>query len=140
MTSGTIYGLFNTPVSGTTPLTTTFTVTVPAGETAGLPAGTYSRSSIQFAFDEQGNGGACEGHFTPSTSEWDTLTLNYTAKFVIPTYCLLTAISDIDFGNLTVGPLAANVVRTTGPPRTGSTDAAVTRGNGRPRPDTGCAA
>lgn len=114
MTSGTIYGLFNTPVSGTTPLTTTFTVTVPAGQTAGLPAGTYSRSSIQFAFDEQGNGGACEGHFTPSTAEWDTLTLNYTASFIIPPYCLLTAISDIDFGNLTVGPLAANVDATGG--------------------------
>lgn len=114
MTSGTIYGLFNTPVSGTTPLTTTFTLTVPAGQTSGLPSGTYTRSGIQFAFDEQGNAGTCEGHFTPSQSEWDTLTLTYTANFVIPPYCLLTATSDVDFGNLTVGPLAAPVDATGG--------------------------
>jgi spore coat protein U-like protein len=114
MTSNTIYGLFNTPVSGTTPLTTTLTLTVPAGQTAGKPAGTYSRSSIQFAFDEQGNGAPCEGHFTPSTAEWDTLTFNYTARFVIPTYCLLTSTSNVDFGNLTVGPLGAPVDATGG--------------------------
>lgn len=111
MANGVIYGLYNTPVTAPTPLTTTFTVTVPAGQATTKPPGTYAStgSNIKFSFDEQGNGGSCEGHFTPSASEWDTATINYTANFNIPTYCLLTATSDVDFGNLTVGALAAPV-------------------------------
>jgi spore coat protein U-like protein len=117
MTSGQVYGLYDTPVSGGTSLSTTLTVTVPAGQATGMPTGTYSDTNIQFAFDEQGNAGACEGNFVPSTSNWDAIgPTPFTAKFVIPSVCtLVTQAPTINFGNLPGGTaIPAGGVSSTG--------------------------
>jgi spore coat protein U-like protein len=106
MTSGHIYGLYTTPVSGTTPLQTAFNVTVAARQTRNKPAGIYSDNNIRFEMDEQGNAGACEGDF----SSWDAGAVTYTANFVIPGTCQLISTTTIDFGNLSqTGSLATAV-------------------------------
>ncbi|WP_216844744.1 spore coat protein U domain-containing protein [Rhodanobacter sp. L36] len=116
MVSNTVYGLYTTPVSGTTPLATTFTVTVPAGQATGKAVGTYSDTAVQFAFDEQGNGGACEGNFVSSSDNWDAINpVAYTVNYVVPSVCTLVSTSKVDFGNLASGATIATAgVATTG--------------------------
>lgn len=122
MKSGHLYGknnnsnvLTNPVGSGTSPLAPTLTVTVPAGQATGQPAGIYTDSNIQFEFDEQGNSGACEGNFTPSSANWDAIApVTYTANFIITGTCQLITTSKVDFGNLNQGVLAAAVNGTGG--------------------------
>lgn len=110
MTSGNLYGSTNgsnsnvltNPVGGTrASLAPTITVTVPAGQATGMPVGTYSDNAIQFMFDEQGNSGACEGNFVPSSSNWDAIgPVTYTANFVVPSVCTQVSTSTVNFGNI----------------------------------------
>ena len=126
MTSAHLYGSTNgsnsnvltNPVGGTTKsLKPTLTVTVPAGQATGLPVGTYSDNAIQFMFDEQGNGGACEGNFVSSSSNWDAINpVAYTANFVVPSVCTLVSTTTVNFGNIA----ASTTVPTGGIPATGA--------------------
>jgi len=126
MTSSHVYGsasgsnsnVLTNPVGGTTKsLAATLTVTVPAGQATGLPVGTYSDNAIQFMFDEQGNGGACEANFAPSTSNWDAIgPVTYTANFVVPSVCTQVSTTTVNFGNIA----AATTVPTGGTPATGA--------------------
>jgi spore coat protein U-like protein len=110
MTSGHLYGstsgsnsnVLTNPVGGTAKsLAPTITVTVPAGQATGMPVGTYSDNTVQFMFDEQGNSGACEGNFAPSTSNWDAIgPVAYTANFVVPSVCTQISTTTVDFGNI----------------------------------------
>lgn len=110
MTSGHLYGstsgsnsnVLTNPVGGTTKsLAPTITVTVPAGQATGMPVGTYSDNTVQFMFDEQGNSGACEGNFAPSTSNWDAIgPVTYTANFVVPSVCTQVSTTTVNFGNV----------------------------------------
>lgn len=114
MTSGTVYGLYNNPVGGSSSLKTTVNVNIATGQAAALAVGTYTDNNIQFAFDQQGNGAPCEGNFVPSDANWDSYPAVYSANFVVPSSCaLITQNETVDFGNLTtVGPLGTAVNKT----------------------------
>lgn len=126
MTSAHLYGSTNggnsnvltDPVGGTTnSLKPTITVTVPAGQATGMPVGTYSDNTIQFMFDEQGNGGACEGNFVSSPANWDAINpVTYTANFVVPSVCTQVSTTTVDFGNIA----ASTTVPAGGTPATGA--------------------
>ncbi|OOG53717.1 spore coat U domain-containing protein [Rhodanobacter sp. C03] len=117
MTSGTVYGLYTNPVGGTAnPLAVTLTVTVPAGQATTMAPGTYIDNNILFEFDEQGNGGACEHNFVPSTSNWDAATVTYSVNYVIPSVCTLVSTSTVNFGNIS----GSTVVAAGGVPATGA--------------------
>ncbi len=100
-TNGSNNNVLTNPATGTNSLAPTLTVTVPAGQAVGKPVGTYSTNNLQFMFDEQGNYGACEGNFNPSSANWDAIgPVTYTANFVVPPVCTLVSTTTVDFGNI----------------------------------------
>ncbi len=108
-TSGTWYRnpLYSTPDPNITKLE--FNVAANAASTA-TTAGTYTASST-LHIDEQANSGSCEGN---SGGGWDSASTALTGYYVVPSFCALgTTSATLDFGNLNVGPLAAERNATT---------------------------
>jgi spore coat protein U-like protein len=130
MRSDRFYGPYYTPVSGSTPLQTTFTVNIAANQAGGEPPGIYS-DDITFAMDEQGANGPPNGYCEENTGGigsggWDSGSVTYTANFVIIGTCNLVSTSTVDFGNIP----GANVVAAGGIPATGAIN--VNCSNGTP--------